>query len=133
MLITKKVLNNIPNFHWCLSKGCESGQVHAPSGKSDNSSCPKTLFECHSCKGRQCILHDVKWHEGLTCREYEERNSSKVKQDKASEATVKEISKQCPRCKRNIIKFVGCNHMTCKLELKPAGKYVTPCESNTTA
>ncbi|PKS06772.1 hypothetical protein jhhlp_006846 [Lomentospora prolificans] len=112
-LLAKKLLSKVQNFYWCLSKGCNSGQVHLPSGRSDNSSCPKNLFQCHACGGRQCTLHGVKWHEGRTCREYDAMNPSKSKQDKASEATIKEISKECPKCKRNIIKSVGCNHMTC--------------------
>ena len=115
MLLAKKFLNKVQNFYWCLAKSCNSGQVHLPSGRSDSSSCPKTLFQCHACGGRQCTLHGVKWHEGRTCREHDATNPSKSKQDKASEATIKEISKECPKCKRNIIKSVGCNHMTCKL------------------
>lgn len=112
-LLAKKLLSKVQNFYWCLAKGCDSGQVHLPSGRPDNSSCPPTLLKCHACGGRQCTSHGVKWHEGRTCREYEAMNPSKSKQDKASQATIKEISKECPRCKRNIIKSVGCNHMTC--------------------
>jgi hypothetical protein len=92
---------------WCLEPKCGSGQFH---------NAPRNCFEfsCHKCKGKHCTRHRVKWHEGMTCHEYDKQNKAKVKQDKASEATVKEISKQCPECNRPVHKFTGCNHITCE-------------------
>lgn len=113
MLATKAALGKIPDFHWCLKKDCGSGQIHDLD--EGTRSCPDTLFVCHRCRGRQCTRHAVKWHEGLTCEEYEEGNSLKLWQERASKAMIDEISKPCPSCHRNISKYVGCNHITCKL------------------
>lgn len=49
------------------------------------------------------------FHDGQTC---EEADSSGVR-DAASEATKKQISKACPKCKAPIQKTVGCDLMTC--------------------
>lgn len=50
-------------------------------------------------------------HDGLTCEEFEEINEGVV----ASETEVKKISKPCPKCKIDIQKGEGCNHMTCSV------------------
>lgn len=113
MLATKAALGSIPNFYWCLENGCGSGQIHEPC--KGNPACPDTLLVCHACNGRQCTRHTVKWHEGMTCEEYERRGSPKLKQERASKLVIDEISKPCPRCHRSISKYVGCNHITCKL------------------
>jgi hypothetical protein len=54
----------VPNFRWCINKGCNSGQVHR-SGK------PK--FCCKTCRAKHCVKHTVPWHKGETCTEYDYR------------------------------------------------------------
>ncbi|KAI1480187.1 hypothetical protein F4774DRAFT_379954 [Daldinia eschscholtzii] len=104
MLATKALLSSIPEFMWCLNPGCESGQIH-PAG------CSKV--RCQGCKRNLCIRHGVPWHKGETCDEYEKRTRRQRKNDEASEKHIKEMSKPCPGCNRNIHKYTGCDHVTC--------------------
>lgn len=124
MLATKAALGDIPNFYWCLEKGCGSGQIHEPA-RSDRA-CPDTLFVCHACKGRQCTRHAVRWHEGRTCQEYDRGSSPRLRQEKASELAIRGVSKRCPGCNRSVSKYVGCNHITCKFRMNPVPPFQPP-------
>jgi hypothetical protein len=103
-LATRAALEAIPNFRWCLSSPCTSGQI-------DDESCAK--FKCKACSARHCIKHNVPWHKGETCEDYDRRNKQRKKDDKASEQMIKKTSKKCPECKKDVHKFTGCNHITC--------------------
>lgn len=105
-LSAKALLGSIPDFMWCLNPKCSSGQIH-PAGCS--------RAKCHGCKHSLCVRHHVPWHSGETCDEYERRTRRQRRNDKASEKHVKEITKPCPGCKRNVNKFIGCDHVTCTL------------------
>ncbi|KAJ9142103.1 RBR-type E3 ubiquitin transferase [Pleurostoma richardsiae] len=104
-LATRAALKDMPNFRWCLSPKCESGQIFG----SDN--CAKS--KCEACGYRQCVHHNVPWHSGETCDEYDKRNRQRQKDEKASEETIKKTSKTCPSCKKDVHKWTGCNHITC--------------------
>lgn len=104
-LATRAALESIPNFRWCLSASCESGQMHDPT-------CPR--FKCTACRSKHCILHNVPWHSGETCEAYDRRNRRRKKDEKASEDMIKETTKLCPECKQPVHKWTGCNHITCK-------------------
>ncbi|KAF2632608.1 hypothetical protein BU25DRAFT_319705, partial [Macroventuria anomochaeta] len=105
-LSTKAALEAIPGFHWCLMKSCKSGQVIEPATNK---------FRCVKCKKTHCIEHNMLWHKGETCREYEYRTNKKIRkeEEKASKKWMKEKAKHCPGCKRPIEKSYGCDHMTC--------------------
>ncbi|KAK0731478.1 hypothetical protein B0H67DRAFT_474278 [Lasiosphaeris hirsuta] len=103
-LSTRAALKDIPNFRWCLSTTCESGQIH-------DDKCTK--FKCAACDTRHCINHEVLWHKDETCEEYDRRNKQRKKDEKASETMIKKTSKKCPECKKDVHKFSGCNHITC--------------------
>lgn len=106
-LTTKAAYERIPNFRWCITKGCKSGQVHTPGAAK---------FKCEKCKKSHCIKHHVAWHKGETCKEYDYRTNRKHKrqEDLASKRWIEETTKKCPGCKRSIEKSFGCDHMTCK-------------------
>ncbi|KAI1370683.1 hypothetical protein F4677DRAFT_347709 [Hypoxylon crocopeplum] len=103
-LAMKDLLSNLPEFAWCLNSACNSGQIY-PRG------CERG--RCQACKHQLCVRHKVPWHSGEDCDEYEKRARRQRKNDKASEQHVKETTKPCPGCKRNIHKFSGCDHITC--------------------
>jgi hypothetical protein len=63
-LATKAACESIPNFHWCLTKGCKSGQVQEPGNNK---------FRCKACNKSHCIEHGIAWHKRETCREYDYR------------------------------------------------------------
>ncbi|KAI1136910.1 hypothetical protein F5Y05DRAFT_90380 [Hypoxylon sp. FL0543] len=103
-LAVKALLSSIPEFLWCFNPRCNSGQIH-PTGCS--------RAKCHACKRYLCVRHNVPWHKGETCEEYERRTRRQRRNDKASEEHVKEIAKPCPGCKKNVHKYSGCDHVTC--------------------
>ncbi|KAI0140018.1 hypothetical protein F4776DRAFT_571588 [Hypoxylon sp. NC0597] len=103
-LAVKALLSSMPEFMWCLNPGCNSGQIHPTF-------CSRA--KCHACKRYLCVRHNVPWHKGETCEEYERRTRRQRRNDRASEQHVKEIAKPCPGCKKNVHKFTGCDHVTC--------------------
>ncbi|TGJ83110.1 hypothetical protein E0Z10_g5667 [Xylaria hypoxylon] len=104
-LATKAVLEGIKGFRWCLNPGCGAGQIFP-------SECEKA--KCHACKQSSCVRHDVPWHSGETCEEYDRRTRKQRKSYKLSEKHVKETTKPCPGCKKNVNKYSGCDHITCE-------------------
>jgi hypothetical protein len=104
-LATKAAVSNIPNFKWCLNPRCQTGQII-------RTGCDKV--KCYSCKASSCAIHDLPWHKGETCEDFDVRNRRQRKNEKASKKTVKEITKPCPQCHRDVHKFSGCDHITCK-------------------
>ncbi|KAK3329695.1 hypothetical protein B0H66DRAFT_442615, partial [Apodospora peruviana] len=105
-LITRAALDGIPNFQWCLSTTCESGQIQEEK-------CPRFKCESKNCGARYCVVHNVPWHKGETCEEYDRRNQQRKRDDKASEDMINKTSKKCPECKKAVHKWSGCNHITC--------------------
>ncbi|KAI2606570.1 hypothetical protein GGR54DRAFT_633416 [Hypoxylon sp. NC1633] len=103
-LAAKALLAAIPEFTWCLNPRCKSGQIFLPG-------CERA--KCHACKHYFCVRHSVPWHRGETCDEYEHRTRRQRRNDKASEKAVKEITKPCPGCNKNVDKYTGCDHVTC--------------------
>ncbi|KAK8049573.1 hypothetical protein PG994_011303 [Apiospora phragmitis] len=104
-LATKAALGSIRDFRWCLNPRCSAGQIH----KAD---CPRV--KCHACKASSCSHHNLPWHRGETCEAYDRRTRRRRKSDKASEKRVKEMTRSCPRCHKDVYKYSGCDHITCK-------------------
>ncbi|KAI1421605.1 hypothetical protein F5Y12DRAFT_690349 [Xylaria sp. FL1777] len=103
-LATKAVLEGIRGFRWCLNPACDAGQIFPLE-------CEKA--KCHTCKRSSCVRHDIPWHSGETCDEYDRRTRKQRKSYKLSEKHVKETTKPCPGCKKNVNKYSGCDHITC--------------------
>lgn len=107
------VISTFPNFRWCSSPRCKSGQIHV-SGTDG------PIFRCIACGTKSCIIHhNVPWHEGMTCKEYDNdyrRDPKKKKREEAaSKKLMEESTKRCPgrNCGAPIEKSAGCDHMTC--------------------
>ncbi|KAI0490654.1 hypothetical protein F4859DRAFT_15858 [Xylaria cf. heliscus] len=62
-LLARNGLAEEPNFCWCTA-GCGSGQLH-PEGREN------PLMICTNCRGKTCFTHQSPWHDGLTCREFD--------------------------------------------------------------
>ncbi|KAI1297604.1 hypothetical protein F5Y03DRAFT_409723 [Xylaria venustula] len=103
-LATKEALEQIEGFRWCLNPQCDAGQIFPLH-------CEKA--ECYACKHSACIHHDIPWHRGETCSEYDQRTRKQRQSERLSEKYIKETAKPCPRCKKSINKYFGCDHMTC--------------------
>jgi hypothetical protein len=55
-------MSQAENFIWCTA-GCGSGQIH-----DSNNHHP--IVTCLHCEKKSCFVHNVPWHEGVSCREY---------------------------------------------------------------
>ncbi|CAG8452832.1 21039_t:CDS:2 [Cetraspora pellucida] len=91
-------IQKIPEFRWCKAP-CGAGQIHI--GK-DNA----PIVICENCGKESCYIHQVIWHMGKTCREYDED----MKQSEfATEDYLLRNTKRCPNCFRLIEKGEGSN------------------------
>jgi hypothetical protein len=66
-LALRAVMAEAPNFRWCPSS-CGSGQIHI-------SGADQPIVTCLHCGQRSCFVHEVVWHENMTCREYDRLQS----------------------------------------------------------
>ncbi|TVY39652.1 Uncharacterized protein LSUB1_G004501 [Lachnellula subtilissima] len=103
---------HMPNFTYCLNVGCDSGQIH---GGGDD----QPIMTCTACQFKTCFTHNIAWHSGMTCSEYDEvlaKDKERTEQEAASEKFLTEKTKICPNpeCGLHCIKASGCDHMTCK-------------------
>ncbi|KAN0117925.1 hypothetical protein V8E51_003902 [Hyaloscypha variabilis] len=111
-LVTRVALGALENFMYCPNPRCNGGQENLG-----------VLFVCIDCGNRFCTRHNVDWHEGETCLQYEnrinvqsrapERPSVQRGEDQETRELLARISKPCPKCKRPIQKNAGCDHMKC--------------------
>ena len=99
LAVTRKCLEEIPEFIWCAHPGCQSGQIH---DMSMYTGCKMTCIECNR---DTCSFHRTIWHTGMTCERYDRRGPTAT--------WIRINTKQCPQCHRNIQKSDGCDHMTC--------------------
>src|ERR1700761_3070433 len=98
-----------PDWIFCLNAKCDSGQKH---NKQEGN-----RFVCKACGFKQCVKHQRKWHTTETCDEYENKSSTKRReQELASEKWKAKEARQCESCNVPIIKDGGCDSMYCKLE-----------------
>ncbi|CAF3854439.1 unnamed protein product [Rotaria sp. Silwood1] len=96
-------LEQMDEFIWCSNPLCNVGQLNE-NGVLNN------IVTCFNCHQKTCFTHKVKWHEGLTCEEYD----LGIDQDyESSRRWIVENSKKCPKCPYQIEKNDGCDHMTC--------------------
>ncbi|CAD0098973.1 unnamed protein product, partial [Aureobasidium mustum] len=103
----KATLAADPDFRFCFSSACESGQLH-PGGTSE------PIFSCQVCRHKHCVVCETNWHEDQTCEEFQAELHRNTENDEKSEKEVEKISKPCPECRVPIQKNKGCDHMTCQ-------------------
>ena len=110
-LLLRAHLQSLEDFRWCAWPGCGSGQIHPAMDQNP-------IIKCIKCKRKTCFTHRCQWHEGRTCRQYD--------QDAAECEEVALLQalegggnlRKCPKCGQGIEKNKGCDHMTCR---KPMG------------
>ncbi|KIM19984.1 hypothetical protein M408DRAFT_332680 [Serendipita vermifera MAFF 305830] len=91
----------------CLEPSCAAGQEHT-GGEGNN------IVTCYSCGTKQCFRHQVLWHEGFTCAQWDEHQGVTVVQQEMSDEWIQANTKPCPRCSCRLEKAEGCDHFTCK-------------------
>ncbi|THX95683.1 hypothetical protein D6D02_07434 [Aureobasidium pullulans] len=100
----RAALSSNPDYRYCFSTSCESGQVYEGS---------EPVFSCQECGHRHCTVCEVDWHKDETCEQYQARNQIQKGYEAESEATLQATSKPCPNCQARIEKSDGCDHMLC--------------------
>ncbi|KAE9380098.1 hypothetical protein N431DRAFT_314511, partial [Stipitochalara longipes BDJ] len=100
----------MPDFRNCLGPGCNSGQIH--EGGDD-----EPIMTCTQCSFRTCFSHQVAWHAGQTCSEYDKvvEQKNKKEEEELSIALIAGTTKKCPNpeCGHGIEKKGGCDQMKC--------------------
>lgn len=105
-LLLNKALENNHEFRWCKSEsGCGYGQCVG------NWQDLRGYYCCESCGEQHCFQHEILWHSGFNCDEYEEHVKSNP--DIADDAVLGSFTKKCPNCGVKIAKLEGCDVMTC--------------------
>lgn len=102
----------MPGFMACRAPGCTSGQIHW-GGEA------QPIMTCCDCEHKTCVIHEVEWHAGMTCTEWDE--NARVAQMRRAELAANQeylnaSTKPCPNpaCARPTEKNGGCHHMTCE-------------------
>jgi hypothetical protein len=108
MFAVMVLVRDDPNFRVCLNPRCGGGQVHE-SGHS------QPIITCGACQHKTCFSCESIWHEDQTCSEYQQLQTKKRAQDKASRKFLAAKSKICPneKCGIHLQKNGGCDHFTC--------------------
>ncbi|KAI3582853.1 hypothetical protein IWW34DRAFT_725940 [Fusarium oxysporum f. sp. albedinis] len=101
-----EALTKMPSFMWCLSDNCSNGQIHDLILDSH--------VACAECEFEMCFNHQMKWHDNLTCEQYDSLKETGDPDYQETQKWVATNTKQCPGCGINIQKDEGCLHMTCK-------------------
>lgn len=89
--------NQESNGMWCIKPGCENF-IRRIDEKGSKITCDK-------CKYKMCFLCKNIWHGRRSCEESLDKQLLIYKK--------KFPVKKCPKCKSDIEKNSGCNHMTC--------------------
>jgi hypothetical protein len=101
-------LSKEPGFRWCLSNSCTSGQLY------EEFKYMNPHISCSDCAFEMCFKHQVPWHAGLSCIQYDKRMAHGEDEEK-TEVWKKQHTKACPgaNCAKPLVKGEGCFHMTC--------------------
>jgi len=95
------------NFRWCLNMKCDHGQTH-PYGDA------YPIVQCSWCYKKSCFTHQLPWHEGLTCAEFDFFNTDFTDGQVAAQRLISRTTQQCARCKKRIERSAVCDYMTCR-------------------
>lgn len=115
------VIERDPEFRWCPQTGCGNGQLVAEIAQS-------VFWTCESCRTRVCVLHRSVFHDGATCREYDESVDASSNADVATRAALSGLGiKLCPRCGTGLEKNQGCEHFTCRTALGCGAEFCWLC------
>lgn len=100
-------LSSDVNFRWCLSTTCTNGQLYEETEGMD------PHIACEECEFEMCFRHQMPWHEGVSCEQYDNDRLSGDPNYQQTHAWLGTNSKNCPSCGVSIEKDGGCFHMTC--------------------
>ncbi|XP_057535397.1 E3 ubiquitin-protein ligase RSL1-like [Amaranthus tricolor] len=103
----------IPGYQkfYCPYKDCSALMV-------DDGGIEVRSSECPSCKRLFCARCQVRWHEGITCEEFDALGTDERDKDDVMVFKMAKDNKwrRCPNCRIHIEKTQGCQHMSCSLK-----------------
>jgi hypothetical protein len=104
-LLLKSMSKN-PNFRWCIRVSCDNGELYEDGDE---------YIRCGACDFEMCYRHQLPWHNGFTCDEYDSQRDFGDPAFSHTQDWLSQNTKPCPGpyCHINITKGEGCFHMTC--------------------
>ncbi|KAI9692736.1 MAG: hypothetical protein M1820_009408 [Bogoriella megaspora] len=134
--IDKAIVNRVvareslsSTWRWCPCKGCNYGQIQEITIYMPRDAEWCNMVHCYGCRHSYCFHHQIPWHNGLTCTQYDYRQKherakngiTEEDMEKQDEEALKLMQKQetriCPYCGHGVQKTYGCDNMNCKSSL----------------
>ena len=109
-LILNSYVHNNPRARWCPGKAC--GHIIKATSLTSAYNYAQ-LITCDHCHTSFCFQCAQPWHDPIKCillLQWHKR----LFDDSQTVVWLKVNTKSCPKCKVNIEKNGGCNHMTCR-------------------
>lgn len=96
----------LENLHQCVTPDCK-GMAQMENGV--------THFICPVCSDQWCTRCEAKWHDGITCGQYNEWKRENAQADNLTDALIAGggAFQRCPRCKNGCERIDGCAKLTC--------------------
>lgn len=104
-------LKKDPNVFYCINPNRVKGKGRCENAMIRSSNSP--MIACHHCEYTFCCECNVEWHADVTCEKFQEWKKENDNATDLYEIWKKDNTKKCPKCKADIQKNGGCNHMTC--------------------
>ena len=104
-LLTRRSLEQMPDFTWCKGPQCGSGQLHV--GGNDTN-----VMRCGACHAKTCVIHQLPHHDGISCTDFDGQVARNAR-TALNRVWEQQNTKPCPSCNGRIQKNLGCCHMTC--------------------
>lgn len=105
IFLSRSFIDDNPNVLWCPAPNCGK-VVFCPNLAIFSVKCTCGHSFCPQCKNES--------HQPCTCQQIKNWRQKNADDSETANYIVAN-TKECPKCKRNIEKNGGCNHMTCQL------------------
>lgn len=102
---TQEWINRQPGVRHCPTLNCRFSFINEENRVEQ--------IQCPQCRVWYCASCLVEHHPSVRCREAQAPRRESAQSLQASREWVRQHTKQCPSCHRNIEKNEGCIHMTC--------------------
>lgn len=99
--LLRDALRAMDEYHDCPNPQCNSGQAHPFEAHP--------MLRCDNCKRFMCTRHEIPWHDGLTCSEYDTAVADYANsyENQLSQDEINDIAQSCPDCDAPIEKDQG--------------------------
>lgn len=105
---TSYIRRHPKEFYFCPTTNCNT--VYCPPAVPNSGH----VLTCVNCLLDICMSCNVESHDGITCAEYKKSTHHDENVEKEFAEWKRQNGVQaCPRCKADIEKISGCNHITC--------------------